>query len=449
MSDWEVVKRPQKENVWEVASQPDSSTTGEISNNFDYSRGQNEAMNPFAAALAKHTVKHPMLSKGIRGLAEYAAPVNEFIESALLPDISRGFLQGIGNTGISIANMPASLIDKLTGLNTKTPHLDLSAYSSGRPGAEYAADVGEFGGKLIPGMGLVGALNKLGRPGGYAGIGSDILKGAGAGYALGEDEEGNRGLASAFGGILGGIQGVSSKAIANRFSKDRSNIKTKYNKTYENILSQGEKAGVKRVPVPEEHNLGYILRGADRKMTIPIEKYFQHPTLRNAQSAQSAAGKIASKIERSARNRPEGFLDVESKAIDASKDLQRKIRSGIVDQLDKSSKPALGKKYLKTTEGYGRDVVPYDNSAAYDYSDALKIFKKSKHGKLGPAEKKLVDSLRGDVEFQAAYGNLYPELGINKFTRNLTLPRAVGLGITGGAGYAGRHELKDFLKRNF
>ncbi len=148
-----------------------------------------------------------------------AGGFNEAVESSQLPSLAGGFLQGAGDVGASLANVPLSLISKITGKNVNIAHPDLGQYLPKDDLSKLAFGGGEIG-SMVPafmsgaGIASQGELaSKMAELGRLPGLIGKSIEGAGTGAAIGENDQGNRTAATVLGGVAEPvIAGVSKLA---------------------------------------------------------------------------------------------------------------------------------------------------------------------------------------------------------------------------------------------
>lgn len=355
--------------------------------------------------------------------------VNKAFESTGIPAAGGGFLQGLGNSAISLAN----LIPLLSGSDKRIPHLDLKQFMQDPSFAQKAGFMGgDIAGNLATGAGVYSKLGALGRPSGMAGIGSDILRGGAAGFALGEDEEGNRGLSTAIGAALGPIGSSTKGATANRIKNDMNAAKKEYAGLYKNLFQEAQKEGLdKFVKVPKIPNKK-LFNKIDDKFTEAFRKAQQSPTLDNVHAAQSKLGKFIA--EKNKIVRQGGSVN------DEAVNLARKLEEALENNLDKAlsnSSRGLGKEYQAIQQGYKKDVIPYTKNAAinefnFGESEAADLLKS------------LGGSNKSGKSFRKNLGSKYPEI---KLKKGIDIASKVGLGVGGvaGLGKLGVDQFRDYF----
>ena len=169
---------------------------------------------PILSRVVDVTSKIPGLSQGIEYLSQKTAPLRKGIEASGLPALAGGALQGGADMGVSLANLPLDALSGATGKNFNIPHLDLEQYN--KPGLvnDLMFGAGRLGTEMAGGLGMYSKLGRLiPRPGGYKGLGIDALKGALSGYALGENEQGDRWLPALLGGAAAPLSSLTSKSV--------------------------------------------------------------------------------------------------------------------------------------------------------------------------------------------------------------------------------------------
>jgi hypothetical protein len=178
--------------------------------------------------------QHPTLSKGVEAVGDFVAPINKMLEP-ISHAAGAGLEQG-NNFLASIYNVPASGLNKVTGVDLRAPHLDLSRYHKNDLAADFGRAAGDvatlpLGGAVFKGANalatpIVNTAMKLApeaiKSSSYAAKLGAILQGMGTGgatgFALGEDREGNRGWGTALGAGLGGV--IPGAKLAAHTAKD-------------------------------------------------------------------------------------------------------------------------------------------------------------------------------------------------------------------------------------
>ena len=373
------------------------------------SMGQQEPMraepqgnqNPFSQYYEKFRYNHPNISGALEGATEFGA----------------GALEGVGNMGISLANLamkadPAYSASGLLGKEERIPHLDFSEYLAD-PGS-IARTAGNFLAPVPPFLKALKYGREIARPKGYLGVASDALRGAGTGYALGEDSEGDRGLSAGLGAVLGGALGSTNKSIGKRFEEDGRKLKKEIGKMYESIFSDAAKEGIERVSKPSI-NVGF-LKYTPEKTRESIVKYLQNPTLRHAHDARKDLGRIERKFK---KDFDSGSLTTqEIKAWDAAKEAQSKIDESIIGEFNNFGRPDLAEKFLKANERYATEYIPYTTKES----------------------KALTKKFLGNGKHETFIESNYPEIeGKRKFIDSLkrlgVIGAAGGLGVGAYKGY--------------
>ena len=272
-----------------------------------------------------------------------------------------------------------------------------------------ATATGEFLGEL----GLIAPTIPLGG----AGIARQALTGAGIGAARGASEYVNEGddrltnaaIESAIGAGAGAIPGLvkgagtlyratSPSRIAKKVVADRNALKSAYSKGYNEFFKEAEKEGINAIDVPK-FNAKAIIKNTTKSEAEALKGFLKNPTLKNAHDAQSDLGKAIRRLERI--NESSGLKTSQSRALDAAKTAQERLRGAISGEFEKSGKSGLSKTYAELTEGYKREVLPYTRN---------KSINKFLKGDLTSQD--LVRKLPKDEMFRARLLEKYPEIGI-------------------------------------
>lgn len=147
-------------------------------------------------AAQSQTQKEPSFLQKAGGFAEKY--INKPIESAGIPDVAGGVLQGAGDIAASLGNVIAR------PLGHPIPHPDLQKYTSGSPFSKAMFGAGELGAQIPAFMSGAGALGRFTGLGEDASLLAKALHGATTSAAMGENKEGGgRKLAAALGTLTG------------------------------------------------------------------------------------------------------------------------------------------------------------------------------------------------------------------------------------------------------
>jgi hypothetical protein len=325
---------------------------------------------------------------------DYDEDRNSFISALkkLGKGVGSGAAEGLINMGASVLNAPFHALGR-EGPGP-VPHIDLKQYLE--PGL--STDIGHFAGSFLgPGgaaFKALKALNALRRPAGLAGIASDAGRSAAAGYLTGEDSEGDRGLSTALGAALGPSLGATKHAIGEKIAGSAQKAKEAYKGHYGDLFKEATKNGVHHVVVPPV-GADNIIKHTTKHYHEYLRKYLDNPTLENAHWAQSELGNFVRKYEKRADLPPSKL-----KAIKDAQNLRSQLKQGIEDQI--SANPELAGRYSKLSAGYRKDVAPFEN---------LSAIKKHRAGKISSAD--LSNALKNNKEFKHAFGDQFPEYGVN------------------------------------
>lgn len=211
-----------------------------------------------------------------------------------------GIAQGLGDVAASVANVPASLIDKLTGLNTKTPHPSLQKYYPEGVWGNLGSTLGNLEGQVIgPGGVAFKALRAVNNP-----LAKALLGASGGGLLGAATNEGDRigsGITGAALGSVGGLAGNILKGLGNIAPLTKSIASSPY---------------VKKAAYMEKHGLGshlYVtpkyLEDAENIMrnhpgeipveaiedVIPLAHAGEHDAIHAVQSTLKSLGRDLSK----------------------------------------------------------------------------------------------------------------------------------------------------------
>lgn len=360
--------------------------------------------------------------------ALHSVTENPFVQGA--ESAARGALQTGGDTFASLANLINKPINAAFGTNYKQEHPDFKKGIPYSLSNELAFLGGELGGAFV-GSGFGGtpgalqALQKIPRPQGWLGLAGDVASGAGLGYALGENAEGDRTLGTILGGILGPLSSISSKGITERILKDKGRQLERHNAAYNDIFEAADNANIRFNP-KHLNEIGYEnLLGDFKRLTkrLPTDyrdavfNFLNDTTTRNAHKLQSELGDFVRKVEGS-----EAF---KTRTLPGGKEATRAAAARIRDALKKDIPHTLAQggligesiAYPAITKSYAKNVVPYLNESISDA--ALKnIF-----------PKQLPEKLAKDAEFmnKQKMAALYPEIKLNQLVGSPHLKKGLAL----------------------
>lgn len=390
-------------------------------------------------------------------------PPNQWMEAA------KGFgAAGVGagetvyNTLASIANAPATLIDKITGLNTKTPHVNLSKYVPEGQYSDIGYGAGQFAGNFVPGLGVYGALGKIGKTEGFMGALNSILRGGATGALVGEDAEGNRLNSAIFGAGLGpvahfggklaknigkipkGIQnierGTPEKVTERIINVDLPRKNAEANSVFKQLNTDIKNSGVQHIfeGKPTSHLVQYgrnspkveadlskklnwnkiegYLKPEARKS---FENFLRNDNYENARKLSTSFRLSLEKLSKNSDNLPETNEAIRHLA--RSKEV---LDRNIVRTLKKHGGKNLAKKHLETNKWYGEEVAPLKHN---------KYIKDYKAKKL--TEEGLFERLKHDEPFKRQIGKReYPELWARDEFKKLAKYSGIGAGTIGTMG---------------
>lgn len=384
-------------------------------------------------------------------IAENYPTLNKFLD--LGAAFGGGAAQGIYNTGASVANLlPGVNISHMDARQKFGPNLsDSIAFTGG----DIAGNLASF----LAGGGALGAAGKalgLARPAGLAGIAADIGKGAAAGYATGENQEGGgRGLAALLGGAFGGIEGaINSKKIANRIMADKAGIKKESNKLYNEVFDTAKKQGIEYAGKAPKVDINSIKKGSEGKFIKSLNEMVKSPTLENMHKAQSDMGKFMRNVKRTVKDgtAPSSTINAYAKAGEA----QKNILDSMYKTFNKSPDGnVLEKLYKGATENYLTKVVPYNRSkpiSKYMEKEITEkeLLKRLNKNQLFKTNIGKVDPTTGLLKEHAgtALAEKYPEVALGNLLKKGSKKAAklgTGVGAVTAAGIVGVPTLKELL----
>jgi hypothetical protein len=406
MSDWEFVSPDEGE--WELVQEGPSAINKP--DTFDNVELQKAALlkeeHPYLYKAAELTSKSPALSKGIEGFANLLRPAQEAVESSGIPKFAGGALESLGNTAISVGNVPLQLADSAFGTNLRVPHLDFQKHMKEPGGLPFTA--GSLSTMFAPGIGAIRGAQNIARAPGYLGVLSEILKGGAIGAATGETKEGNRGIGATLGALFGGGRGLTNRAIGEKFQRETREAMEELGERYRHVLGEGTRAGA-LVDVPRGANLTQATRYSSPKDRHAIEAFENNPNLETAHWAQSDLGKIVQKLMPGYRN--SRLSHAQTQTLNAAMDAQRRIRGTMYNAFNQAGRPDLARDYVELTQEFAEDYAP----------------------RISPEARKMVNKLLGNPEHEEFMRRFYPELGAKETAKKI----AKGVGIVAGVGTAG------------
>lgn len=319
--------------------------------------------------------------------------INEPLESTLVP-FAGGVASGPLQLGVNVLNAPGAALEAATGM--QTPKASLPTWldprnisnapdTSIKRGSEMA---GELVGDLFTGGAAYKGLGKaLGMTAKTPLLGRGAI-GAATGAALSDSEQlGGRGLGAVLGGILPLVSGVTAGTLGQKGAEIAKEHVGKYNKLYEKILSEGEKAGTsKHLKAPEmlrkmTEDAEVFLKHSGSKYNSSVKRLMNNPSLDNFHDAQSDVGKFIRHVDQlHLENKP--VSSSVNRAYDVAKNLQKRIRGALSQGFEKAGKKELIPEYQGTTKGFAKEVVPYKTKEMKAYIGG--------HGKATEAGKSLL-----------------------------------------------------------
>lgn len=391
---------------------------------------------PLVQKLGGLVDKNPALAKGLEN----------FVNSKYMQvpeSFARGALQGGGDMFASLANLINKPINYALGTEYNQPHPD---FKEGAPrgalnklaflGGEIGSGLAAGGATRLPGA--LQAIQRVPRPGGYLGLASDALLGAGSGYALGENEKGERGLATILGGILGPVASITNRGITNRVLRDRERELARHGQAYEQIFDAAEQNGTPFIAesierMGNQQGLNLVRRLMNR---LPVDnrealvEFFQNPSFRNAQNLQSELGKWTRAVEGDRRYKTRTLPGRLQRAYEAAVELRDGLRSDITHSLAQGGLIQESLLYPRVTQSYAENVAPYFTQSISDVMQGKKM------------PEKLAKRLADDEQFMLDLGHVYPEISINKFLTSSKAKKAamLGAGLLGLNKIAGAEE---------
>ena len=336
--------------------------------------------------------------------------------------VGLGAAQSGADALISALNLPAHLL----GSDKKIPHPNLEQYSDPEMSIPFMA--GELIGPGFAKFKGIQKLNKLARPVGKMGIGSDIARGAAVGYALGET--GNEGQGRKLGAILqgagAGLGGLSSKKLVDNVLADQGKINKKYGAGYTELWGEGKKSGAEYTV---RQKLSPILGREMKHARASLKRYKQDPSIENAHWLQSDLGKDIRSLE------GQPVLSSEKlRALDVARKTQERMKSAIDRSFNTRARPDLTKRYHELTKGYGEEATPYLSP------QVKKALNRYKSGKADA--KQTLKKLRGSSVFNEELAAKFPEIALQKALKKTGVVGLYGAASAAGLQYAGKKAIQ-------
>lgn len=360
-----------------------------------------------------------------------AGTFNKGVEASRLPALAGGLLQGAGDVGASLANIPLSVIGKEIGKNINIPHPNLGQYVDNSFPSKIAFGAGEIGsplgvlGKVAGEVGKVGGLTEnlskipyLGR------VIARPAEGAITGAAIGENDQGNRGMGAALGAGGNALMNIGKfihsalpSQISNSVLKAKNFVQEKYSNLYDSLFDQAKDRGLgqSNVRVPKI-DLDLIKDNATKKYWKSLEDFNSNPTLETAHLAQSDMGKYIRQMEKLQGNN--ALTSPQIKAYQEAINAQKKLRGTIFQSLTKNGEQDLANQYGNITQGYKRDVVPYITSKPITALQNKDINNETFANRIVKNDK-----------FRMSVGDKHPEIAAREFIDNIKNNKLLKYGI--------------------
>lgn len=375
--------------------------------------------------------------KLLRGAETGAGLINKIVEAARLPEAAGGILQGGEHVAASLANLPLSAINKLTGTHMEVPYVDLQRFGRQDPFSRAAFDIGKVGGEILGGGEVFGRAANVLRP---TTLAREAALGAGTGFAVGgqpEDSMKNRLIAALVGGALSGTAALGSKAIARKTLARKEAMKKGFQKEYGDIFKDVKSAGLHDEPITTPGALDEIgvspetetvYKNIPKAYRESVEQFKENPTFENAHSAQRELAKFGrqhqSSVESAARS-PTGreIPGVKYDAAQLAKDLRESLQNSMENFLAKNNRLDLVNRYKAAGQRYAEEMVPFKNRAIARYEQGL-----TRPGKF-------VKELVSEEKFMKPKGQYksIPGLGAKRVITESGAPELMKKAATGGA----------------
>lgn len=326
--------------------------------------------NPFAEF-------HPENPSALNTAGDYAEKFNKSVQASRLPALAGGLLQGTGDIGASLANIPLSLASLMSGKNLNIPHPNLGQYLPNDLLTKGAFGAGEIVPNLVGGVGIANKVGEIANATKNISripvVGSTLARageGAIGGTLTGEDKEGSRASAAITGGVVNPIASAAKyvksllpEGLAKNILSAKNAAQNKYSELYDGLFQKAKNAGLHQTPlrVPKI-NIDLIKNNSEKKYYQSLDEFNKNPTLENAHWAQSDMGKLAANFDKLSRNN--ALTSTQIKTMEEAIEAQKKLRGSMFTGMTKSGSPDLANEYGQITRGYKTDVIPYTRTKA-------------------------------------------------------------------------------------
>ncbi len=393
MSDWEIDESPAQVSKsspeWEIAPEMTSPTFG-------------EALAQAPSKIYEDVTGAGMnLLKNIPGYYQSAKTEVPGIVSAFRNNPRHALSQiaaGIPELGQKTFNAPHDLINYLSQRLNLVPENANRMVQMGRMPEDTQGMINQtFGTPDQPGESLLrGGMRNAINIAGLKGVGSLANP-----------------LRYTSGGIAKNVLGEEARQVAG------------HSKRYNKIWKQADKSGFNNVPYDQDlviPHASFIEKFYPEKSTLAVNNFIDHPTLQNAQKAQSDLGNLRRSIEEKAKKTP--LLESEKILHKALFESEKNIEQNMFKDAGGNINNSLQDKYKKLTNSYRKNVVPYK------YNPDIQSYKAEEI-----TSPELVNALsRG--EFARKKGWRHPAIKINR-----SLPTLGTLGTFGVGAYLGKELL--------
>lgn len=355
---------------------------------------------------------------------------NKTVESARLPELSGGLLQGGIRGAESIVNLPLLLASKLSGKDLTIPYVDLQKFTKQDPISRGIFDVGQVAGEILPFSKASSVAEDLASNFMKPSIARTALTGGATGVATsGSEDERSRIIGALTGSTIPALLQLRPISIANKVLEQKSNLKDMFTDRYKNIFNSLKDRGLDQdnITLPSSlksdsgnEAINDIFTN-NRDFQKAVNRFKENPTFENGHQAQSALGKLKARLlygMNTAQRTGRPISGEEVNRMNAADELQRKIRGNLQQFLVDNKQEDLFNQYSNTTRDFREQMAPYLNPDIAKYEQ----------GKT--RAKDLVAALVRNEKFMAPKGGAYQDI--------------TGLG-TRGAIY--RSGMEDVLKK--
>lgn len=236
------------------------------------------------------------------------------------------------------------------------------------------------------------------------------------------------------GGALGATTGIippasslTNTTLGKNIAEAFQNARGKYRKEYNSLIKEGMEKGLKKFTLtPELQNMKeeakFVVDNLPKSRTLFLRNFMENPSLETAHNAQSSLGKLTSSLTNRASR-----TDLQEALLPISGDLREELRHAIINNFEKGGQTHLAEKYKALTQGYKKEVVPFNQKVMRDYLNG-DVSHETLAKKLLRSEKFTLNDASKNI----------PGVSTRKLLKDNS--KLIKLGLLGGLGYEGAHQ---------